>query len=43
MQDSGHQKEELATLFFFLFFFVQLTCSHVSQLSLQVVLLPVTF
>lgn len=42
MQDSGHQKEELATLFFF-FFFVQLTCSHVSQLILQVVLLPVTF
>lgn len=42
MQDSGHQKEELATLFFF-FFFVQLTCSHVSQLILQVVLLSVTF
>lgn len=40
MQDSGHQKEELATLFFF---FVQLTCSHVSQLILQVVLLSVTF
>lgn len=39
MQDSGHQKEELATFFFF----VQLTCSHVSQLILQVVLLPVTF
>lgn len=38
MQDSGHQKEELATLFF-----VQLTCSHVSQLILQVVLLSVTF
>lgn len=37
MQDSGHQKEEL------FFFFVQLTCSHVSQLILQVVLLPVTF